>query len=216
VRRFSGKTIAIIALLFAVSLLFGCGEEKQTNSNTAADATQTGTTAATTATKPAEPAGIQLDANLQSATGIQRTMPELTAPAESPYPVVLTALPSSRLEKELIGYGAKNAKDPVGYYSFRYSTFNANRFYLNQSVPQRLVRLLRDRGGIECATYRSTGIRPRISAPGDPVTGSVGEAETFVVVRKDVYNDPVTDPGLFYSVQFGTDELGRDPVCASA
>jgi hypothetical protein len=41
---------------------------------------------------------------------------------------------------------------------------------------------------------------------GDPVTAdTVGEAETFVVVWKDVYNDPATGPQeLWYSVQSGT------------
>ncbi|MHB9111349.1 MAG: hypothetical protein ACYC4D_01795 [Thermoleophilia bacterium] len=212
-----GKTIVVAAVLvFAGSVLSGCGDEKKTNSNTGTTSTQAGTTATATSTKPAEPVGIKLDANLKSATGIPADdeMPELIKLQQKvPYPVVVpTDLPSNHvLEKELIGFGARNAKDPVGYYSFRYTDpSNANRsltFNQSRSNSKLLSGYYLTEVELNGVAYQVYWHKALEYLPqGDPVrTDSVGDAETFVVVWKDVYNDPATGPQeLWYSVQSGT------------
>lgn len=216
-RALSGRTIVVIAvLMFVGSFLYGCGDEKKPKSSTDSARTQTATTTAATATKPIEPAGIQLDANLKSATGIPTDdeMPVLIKLQQKvPYPVVVpTDLPSNHvLEKDLIGYGAKNAKDPVGYYSFRYSDpSNANRsltFNQSRSNSKPLSGYYLTEVEINGINYQVYWHKALEYLPqGDPViSDSVGEAETFVVVWKDVYNDPATGPQeLWYSFQSGT------------
>ncbi|MBI5870546.1 MAG: hypothetical protein HZB44_06265 [Actinobacteria bacterium] len=216
-RNSSLKAIAVAAVLLLVSsLMSSCGDEKKADTSTGAVRTQAGTTTAATSTKPAEPSGIQLDANLKSATGVPTDdeMPELIKLQQKvPYPVVVpTDLPSNHvLEKELIGFGAKNAKDPVGYYSFRYSDpSNANRsltFNQSRSNSKPLSGYYLTEVELNGITYQVYWHKTLEYLPqGDPVrSDSVGEAETFVVVWKDVYNDPVTGPQeLWYSVQSGT------------
>lgn len=216
-RHSNGKAIAVvIALLIGALLMAGCGEQKKAGTSTGAVMTQAGTVTAMTATKPADPAGIQLDANLKSATGIPTDdeMPELIKLQQKvPYPVVVpTDLPSNHsLEKGLIGFGAKNAKDPVGYYSYRYSDpSNANRsltFNQSRSNSKPLSGYYLTEVELNGITYQVYWHKALEYLPqGDPVrSDSVGEAETFVVVWKDVYNDPATGPQeLWYSVQSGT------------
>jgi len=207
--------LTAVALTVAGLPLFGCGDEKKANTSTSTR-TQAGTTATTATTRTTEPDGIKLDAALKSATGIPTDdeMPELIKLQQKvPYPVVVpTDLPSNHvLEKELIGFGAKNAKDPVGYYSFRYSDpSNANRsltFNQSRSNSKPLSGYYLTEVELNGVAYQVYWHKTLEYLPqGEPVkTDSVGEAETFVVVWKDVYNDPATGPQeLWYSVQSGT------------
>jgi len=210
------KTILVVTLLMVTLLaLYGCGDEKRVNTTAS---TQAGTTTATATatTTTVEPAGIQLDPALKSATGIPADdeMLELIKLQEKvPYPVVVpTAIPSNHvLEKDLIGYGAANSRDPVGYYSFRYSDpSNANRsltFNQSRSNSKPLSGYYLTEVELNGVLYQVYWHKTREYLPqGEPVrTDSVGEAETFVVVWKSVYNDPVTGPQeLWYSFQSGT------------
>ncbi|MDO8737304.1 MAG: hypothetical protein Q7K29_09535 [Thermoleophilia bacterium] len=207
----------VVPVVIATIIFAGCGEDKKASTSAVTSTRGQTATAATTATaKPADPEGIKLDAALQSVTGIPTAdeMPELIKlQAKVPYPVVVpTQVPSGHvLEKDLIGYGAKNAKDPVGYYSFRYSDpSNANRsLTFNQSVSNSkplsgyyLTEVEMNGTVYQVYWHKTLEYLPQ----GDPVRAdSVGEAETFVVVWKGVYNDPATGPqDLWYSVQSGT------------
>lgn len=208
------KTIMVVTLLTVASVaLYGCGDEKKAGTSAV---TQVVTTTATTTATTTEPSGIQLDPALKSATGMptDAEMPELIKLQQKvPYPVVVpTALPSNHvLESDLIGYGAANARDPVGYYSFRYSDpSNANRsltFNQSRSNSKPLSGYYLTEVELNGVVYQVYWHKTLDYLPqGEPVrTDYVGDAETFVVVWKDIYNDPVTGPQeLWYSFQSGT------------
>lgn len=216
ISEWNKKILFVAFVAFAVMLFTGCGEEKKSSTSTPSTRVQTATSATTGTTRPADPEGIKLDPALQSATGIPTPdeMPELIKlQAKVPYPVIVpTEVPSGHvLEKDLIGFGVKNARDPVGYYSFRYSDpSNANQsltFNQSQSNSKPLSGYYLTEVELNGTAYQVYWHKTREYLPqGDPVvTDSVGDAETFVVVWKGVYNDPATGPhDLWYSVQSGT------------
>ncbi len=214
-RIFAVPLIAVtITLIASIS---GCGSSDTATVLTNTSRSQPVTTAtAGTATKAAIK-GISLDPGLQSATGIPAPgeMPALLALQQQvPYPLIVpTDLPSGyTLETDLIGYGSRTAKDPVGYYSFRFSdpnnanaslTFNQS---LSNSKPLSGYYLTEEE--INGTDYLVYWHQTRDYLPqGDPVrTSAVGKAESFVVVWKGQYTDPVTGQPqeLWYNMTSGT------------
>lgn len=213
------KYLILVAASVIVSLaVSGCGgDDKTTSEAGTSTASRQTTTSATQTAKTTEQAGIKLDPNLQSKTGTP-SPPEMTAlinlQKKVPYPVIVpTDLPSGyNLEVDLIGYGGKTAKDPVGYYSFRYADpSNANRsLTFNQSLSNS-----KPLSGYYLTEVETNGVNYQVYwhktreylPQGDPVrTDSVGEAETFVVVWQGQYTDPSTGKPqeLWYNMQSGT------------
>ncbi|MHB8857880.1 MAG: hypothetical protein ACYC6Z_00115 [Thermoleophilia bacterium] len=203
----------------------GCGSSGDNATVVTAPRTQTAPAAtATTATKAAVK-GITLDPGLQSITGVPSPaeMSALIALQQQvPYPLIVpTDLPSGyALETDLIGYGSRTAKDPVGYYSFRYSdpsnanaslTFNQS---LSNSKPLSGYYLTEEE--INGTDYLVYWHQTRDYLPqGDPVrTGAVGKAESFVVVWKGQYTDPVTGQPqeLWYNMTSGTWTTSWDQI----
>ncbi len=207
---------AAVLLVFTITLP-GCADPGQsTGTSWTSTRTQTPMTTSTASTKPAELPGIQLDPKLQSTTGIPNPddmVSLINLQRKVPYTVVVpTDLPSGyTFEKDLIGFGGKTAKDPVGYYSFRYSDpSNANRsltFNQSRSNSKPLSGYYLTEVEMNGVNYQVYWHKTRDYLPqGDPVrTDSVGEAETFVIVWKGQYADPVTGPqDLWYNIQSGT------------
>ena len=213
------KYLILIAASVIVSLaVSGCGGDDKTTSNArTSTASRQTTTSATQTAKTTEQAGIKLDPNLQSKTGTP-SPPEMAAlinlQIKVPYPVIVpTDLPSGyNLEVDLIGYGGKTARDPLGYYSFRYADpSNANRsLTFNQSLSNS-----KPLSGYYLTEVELNGVNYQVFwhkaleylPQGEPVrTDSVGEAETFVVVWRGQYTYPSTGKPreLWYNLQFGT------------
>ncbi len=217
--RYLILTVMLAALVAAAAGSLGCdGGEPAGTTPTAATSTQNlpATTATPTTTTATPTSGIQLPANLQSGSGTPAAseMPALIGlQAKVPYPVIApTYLPSGHvLEPDLIGYSSRTAKDPVGYYSFRFADpSNANRsltFNQSRSNSKPLSGYYLTEEEINGVNYMIYWHKTRDYLPeGEPVrTYAVGESETFVVVWRSQYNDPVNGPQeLWYSMQSGT------------
>ena len=210
--------VPLLAAVLLAAFAAGCGSSDNTSSATVITSPTTTATATTGANTKAVIPGINLDPSLQSTTGIPapNEMKALIALQQQlPYPVIVpTDTPSGyTLETDLIGYGSRTARDPVGYYSFRYSdpsnanaslTFNQS---LSNSKPLSGYYLTEITiGGTDYMVYwhQTRDYLPQ----GDPVrTSAVGsKAESFVVVWKSQYTDPATSQPqeLWYSITSGT------------
>lgn len=191
----------------------GCGEEENPAGGTVQ--TRMATTATKTSTIPAR-TGIVLDPGLQSITGIP--VPDemkalITLQGKVTYPVIVpTELPSGyRLDTDLTGSSGANTKDPVGYYSFRYSdpgnesrtlTFNQSHANSKQLSGYYLTETEINGVGYQVYWHKTKEYLPA----GDPVkSDTVGEAEVFVVVWKGQFTDAAGKPqDLWYSMSTGT------------
>ena len=191
----------------------GCGEDDQ-------QALPSGrtrpATAATTSTPNVVQAGISLDPNLQSVTGTPTPtdMKQLIAlQAKVPYQVIVpTELPGGYvLEADLMGSSSANKKDPVGYYSFRYSdpgkqnrTLAFNQSHANSKPLSGYYLTETEINGTSYEVYWHKTLE--YLPAGEPVrTVAVGDAETFVVVWKSQFTDPAGNPQeLWYSISTGT------------
>ena len=206
--------VAAAALAVAIS---GCNSDDGAVTRTTPARTQTAATATTAANTKVTVPGISLDPNLQSVTGIP-TPAEMKAlialQQQVPYPVIVpTNVPSGyTLETDLIGYGSRTARDPVGYYSFRYSDpSNANAsLTFNQSLSNSkpLSGYYLTEMEINGTNFLVYWHQTRDYLPqGEPVrTSAVGKAETFVVVWKSQYTDPLTGQPqeIWYNMTSGT------------
>ena len=207
-----------IGVILVTSLVAGgCGGEENTTSAPSASTRSQANTATTATARATEPAGIKLDPALKSRTGVpapEEMATLIDLQKKVPYPVIVpTDLPSGyTLEKDLIGYGGKTSRDPVGYYSFRYSDpANANNsltFNQSRSNSKPLSGYYLTEVEINGVNYLVYWHKTRDYLPqGDPVrTDTVGDAETFVVVWKSEYTDPATGQPqeLWYNMQSGT------------
>lgn len=213
------RTLLIVALTAAVFLLTaGCGDDTA-DTATGPDASTATTQATATATVPEEPPpppGIAVDPALQSATGTPTAdeMQTLIAmQAEVPYPIIVpTYIPGGyQLDTTLLSQGTLGESDPVGYYSFRY--YNPGQDILNMTFNQSIAN------GKPLSGYYLTDVevngqvyqvywhKTREYLPaGDPVrTGSVGDAESFVVVWPGQYTAPDGNVyPLYYAITTST------------
>ena len=197
--------LRITVMAVVIMTIAGCGgEDKTTIAPRTSTRIQTAATSTAT-TKTAEAAGIQLPAGLQSATGtpMPEEMPDLISlQGKVLYPVIVpTYLPSGyTLETDLIGQGGKTAKDPVGYYSFRFAdSGNANRslaFNQSRANSKELSGYYLTEEEINGVNYQIYWHQTRDYLPecGSVRTYAVGDAETFFVVWKSPYTDPFTAP----------------------
>lgn len=200
------------ALATSLYLAAGCGEEKPAEETSAGDHAYDATVTAPTQTAPA---GIVLDPNLQSVTGIPA--PEemkvlINLQKKIPYPVVVpTSLPGGlKLEAELIGSG-KAVSDPVAYYSYRYTDpGNPDRFLVfnqTQSNNRELPGYFLYEEEINGINFQVYWHKTFEYLPGDQAVrvGYVGDAETFIIIWKGEYADARGAPqGLYYSITSGT------------
>lgn len=130
-----------------------------------------------------------------------------------PYPVIVpTELPSGyRLDTDLTGSSGANTKDPVGYYSYRYSdpanesrTLTFNQSHANSKPLSGYYLTETEINGVGYQVYwhKTKEYLPA----GDPVkSDTVGEAEVFVVIWKGQFTDTAGKPqDLWYSMSTGT------------
>lgn len=204
----------MLSLGLVVVLVTGCGGNQDSVTETTTQA-QTSTAPTVTAATRTVPAGIVLDPNLQSKTGTpapEEMKALINLQKKVPYPVMVpTDLPSGLiLEADLIGSG-KPAGDPVGYYSFKYSdSANPNRFLIfNQTRANNraLSGYYLTEEEINGATYQVYWHKTLEYLPeGEPVrTGSVGDAETFIITWRLQYTGPGgTVQELYYGLSTGT------------
>lgn len=207
--------LVITVGISVILTLPGCVEEDKPKTAGTSTGARTITTTQATSTRPAQE-GIRLDPGLQSATGTpapdeMKTLIELQA--KIPYAVIVpTYLPGGyMLEKELVGSSGPTARDPIGYYSFRYSDpSNPNRvltFNQSSANARPLSGYYLTETGINNVDYQVYWHKSLDYLPqGDPVrVDSVGDAETFVVVWKGQFTDAAGKPQeLFYSMNTGT------------
>lgn len=207
------------AVLINVAIIVsGCGNDEITPSTVrTSNRSQTIITSGSAPNKTAASTGLKLDPNLQSITGIPTPaeMPILiNLQGKVPYPVIVpTYLPSGyQLETDSPGFSDKDSRDPVGYYSFRYSdpsnpnrslTFNQSQ--ANSQPPSGYYLTEEEINGINYQVYWH--MTSKYLPQGDPVrTTAVGPAETFVITWQSQYTDPATGQpqNLWYSIQSGT------------
>lgn len=177
--------------------------------------TRTATTGTTTSTRPVQ-TGIVLDPNLQSITGMpspEEMISLIALQGKVAYPVqVPTQLPSGyRLDTELTGSSSASAKDPVGYYSYRYSdpgnesrTLTFNQSHANSKPLSGYYLTETEINGVAYQVYWHK-TREYLPA-GDPVkSDTVGDAEVFVVIWKGEFTDRAgKTQELWYSMSTGT------------
>lgn len=191
----------------------GCGNDD--NPTVEAAPVRTATTGTTTSVRPVQ-TGIVLDPNLQSITGMptpdeMKTL--IVLQGKVSYPVqVPTELPSGyRLDTDLTGLSGATTKDPVGYYSYRYSdpgnqsrTLTFNQSHANSRLLSGYYLTEAEINGVAYQVYWHK-TREYLPA-GDPVkTDTVGDAEVFVVIWKGQFTDPAGTPQeLWYSMSTGT------------
>jgi hypothetical protein len=200
---------ACFGLLLAGLVAQGCGNGDDGEEGS----TGNGTTRAVTKTQPA---GIAVDPGLKSKTGIP-TEDEMTVlidlQANVPYPVMVpTSLPPGyKMDKELKSFGGPSARDPIGYYNFRYGdpsdpykTLTFNQSISNAKPLSAYYITVVNVNGIEFNVYwhRSRDYLPQ----GDPVPeAEVGDAETFVVVWRGQFTDAAGKPQeVWYQMSTGT------------
>lgn len=219
------KPIAIMALAVMMALLLslaaaGCGEgdaqSKPDRTVRTTSPVQTIPTVPSSTTLSSGQPGLKLDPNLQSATGTpaadeMKVLIDLQA--KVPYPVVVpTGLPGGYvLENGPIGFSGPSGRDPVGYYSYRYSDpGNSSRtltFNQSQSNAKPLSGYYLTEENINGTDFQVYWHKTYEYLPnGDPVrTSAVGDAETFVVVWKGSFTDSAGQAReLYYSLGTGT------------
>lgn len=190
-----GFLLLVGAILFSMTAMLGCGD-----SGTGDTSSGGATTSSTSTSQPAS-AGIVLDANLKSKTGIP-TADEMKSlidlQSKVAYPVMVpTSVPEGYvLQTDLNGFSAPTPpRDPVGYYNYRYSdnsdpykilNFNQSRANAKPLSAYYLTRVTIN--GTEFLVYWH--ISRDYLPQGDPVEmDEVGNAEAFVVVWKGQFKD---------------------------
>lgn len=213
--------VAVIALLLSLAAA-GCSGDSDAQSkpdltiSTTAPVQTIPALQRQSAGLPSGQAGIKIDPNLQSATGTPAA-DEIKAlvdlQAKLAYPVIVpTYLPSGYvLEKETIGYSGPSGRDPVGYFSYRYSDPNNSSrtltFNQSQANSKPLSGYYLTDETINGTNFQVYWHKSREYLPnGDPVrTTVVGNAETFVVVWKGSFTDAAGQAHeVYYSMGTGT------------
>ncbi len=218
-QRTTAVFIGFLTAMVVIIVASGCGTGSATAAHQATTGTvaTTGTSPAVTATAPAAPAGIILDDNLRSATGVpdaadMKVLIDLQK--HVPYPVMVpTELPGGlQLDPDLVGYEASSSPDdPAGFYSYRYYEpgNQARMITFNQSISnsQPLSGYYLTETNIGGTDFQVYWHQTRVYLPnGAPVrVPEVGKAETFVVVWKGSYKDASgKQQDLYYSMTTGT------------
>lgn len=216
----TGPSGAIVLAALLTLAAAGCGgETDELKPDSTAGATASVQTNAGTlppAPGSSKQPGIKVDPGLQSATGTpdaEEMKPLIDLQAKVPYPVMVpTYLPGGYvLEKDLIGSSGPSGRDPVGYYSYKYSipgdssrTLTFNQSQANAKPLSGYYLTEKSVNGTDFQVYWHK--RREYLPDGDPVsTESVGDAETFIVVWKGSFTDAAGQPrDLHYSMGTGT------------
>lgn len=189
------RLLLATTMIFSMTAFLGCGD------NGSEGTTSSASTTFQTSTSQPQQAGIKLDPNLKSKTGIP-TADEMKSlidlQSKVAYPVMVpTLVPEGYiLQTDLIGSSAPTPpRDPVGYYNFRFSdsaddykilNFNQSRANAKPLSAYYLTRATIN--GTEFLVYWH--ISRDYLPQGDPVEmDEVGNAEAFVVVWKGQFKD---------------------------
>ncbi|GBE57705.1 hypothetical protein BMS3Abin01_00626 [bacterium BMS3Abin01] len=211
------KSLLSVTILLLLIFSTGCENGSGNVAGTATSASVAQPVTATTNTDTGAVAGIKLDPNLQSSTGIPS--PEeikvlVALQGRVPYPVIVpTYLPGANyiLDRDLIGSGGPAPRDPVGYYSYRYyDPDNPERkltFNQNQTNSKALQGYFLTDVIINGTSFQVYWISATENLPaGGPVRkDQIVDAIAFVVIWKGEFVDAAGQGrNLFYSLTSGT------------